>query len=346
MSNISFDIKPLSLNEKIDFFTELYTYLKSSIPISTALTKIMKYAQSYKIKRLASLILYSLDSGEDFAVAILKFKIILGNVYCNLLAIGAQAGELPKITQDILNSLKKQRTSIRNVIKACAYPGILCVMLIGAVLTLFFFIVPRVAAQAEMLSGKVPPLLAALNFIAAILSKSWIVLFIFIGFAIWLAVQLFKSMLKSQYILRVPLIGNIIKIYNLSVFSKILSISYAAGVPITNGILLSAEAASNDFIRKKLFKCSAMISRVPLSESLAMTGLFTPQMLSKVESGEMTGNLDEMLNEISNDIDEHLDTIVASVLKLIEPVLMIIIGGFILVYGLVIMGATNPFAYL
>ena len=105
-----YDIPKMSLNQKIMFFEQFSMYLSSSIPVSSALQDMKKYAPSDKIKLIAHLLLKEMDRGINFSDAILKCKKGLGSTYCNLMSLGAQAGELPRILKDIWESLKQQRT--------------------------------------------------------------------------------------------------------------------------------------------------------------------------------------------------------------------------------------------
>lgn len=345
-SHIKIRVPALSLDEKIDFFTGFYTYVKASIPVSTALAKTIKYSSNAKIKEVALVMLRSLDNGEYFANIILKFDKALGSAYCHLLSVGMQAGELPQITKDILDALKKIRTLKRNVIKACVYPAIHFLMIFVAIMFLLFYIAPKMAKMAEMMTGSVPPSLKVILGISEFISHTWIILIPLIFFAFKFGIEWLKKSAKNETFIKIPMLGNIIKVYNLSMFSRVLAISYAAGVPITNAYTLSSEVVENTFIKNKLKKCSNMLPVSSLSAAITGTGLFEPHMVSKIESGEISGNIDEMLMEISDDIDEHLSTVVIAGIKVLEPVLMIIVAIFVLIFGLIIMGPANPVNYL
>lgn len=331
---IQYNISKLSLNEKINFFSEFQSYMGSSIPITTTLSNIQEYTNSVKIKTIAKLLLEDIDKGENFSNSILKFKKSIGNVYCNLMSIGAQSGELPKILKEIHESLKKQRTTIYTIIKASAYPAILIFMLIISAFLLIFFVSPRLAKQYQTTTGgELTQNMSSMQDLAAGLTGNWFFILFIIGLCFWGIVSFFKYLLKSELGIRVPIIGPIIKNYNLSTFAKLLAISYAAGLPITHGILLSCESVQNEFIQKKLFKCSTYITKHSLTESFGGTGLFEPQMISKLQVGEQTGNLDNSLHEISDEIDEALSTVLGAALQLLEPLLLVIIAGFIIYFG-------------
>lgn len=331
---VQYNIPKLSLNEKINFFSEFHSYLGASIPLTTTLTNIEKYSASSKIKQIAKNLRQDLDRGENFAESILKFKHTIGNVYCNLMSIGAQSGELPNILHDIHDSLKKQRTTLINIIRASAYPAMLLLMLIGSGLLLVFFVAPRLANRYQSTTGEelTQNMTAMQSFANVLTDNIFFIIFVF-GLIIWGIISFTKYLLKSELGTRFPVIGAVIRYYNLSVFAKLLAISYAAGLPITHGILLSCESVQNEFVQKKLFKCSTYIAKHPLAESFEGTGLFSPQMVAKLQAGEQTGQLDEALREISNDIDETLGAVLAAALQLLEPLLMIIIAGFIVFYG-------------
>ena len=343
---IILNISPFSLNEKISFFTEFSTYIKSSIPITTLLAQIIKYSPNSKIKKISSYILHSIDNGTSFSKAVLKLENILGAAYCNLLAVGEQSGNLPEITKDILTSLKKQRTIRSNIIKSSAYPAIIMLFVIIAVLVLIFFIVPKVYMQAEMMTTNIPLLMKILNVISKFMIKTWVLLLIAIPFIISFFIKQIKNAFKNAKILNIPLIGKAVKLYNLSVFSRIFSITYSSGITVTNGYIISSKAVTNNYIKNSLLSKAQMLSNTSISKTFEATKLFTPQMLSSIEAGEISGHIDEMLKEISNDIDEMLDTAISVTLEALGPILLVIVAIFVFVFGYIIMGPANPFNYL
>ena len=335
---IKINCRPLSLDEKIDFFTEFYAYINSSIPITTSLTNIVNNTKNTKINNITSTILNFIDNGERFSDSILKFENILGSAYCNLLAIGDTTGEMPKITHEILEILKKQRTLKRNVIKSCTYPIALLIVFCIAMLALIFIIVPKISAMAKLMTGDIPLSLQ-------IISKGWIFILLLIIFTIFIGIKVFKNLLKNKSVLRIPILGKAVKAYNSALYFKIFAISYKVGIPITNAYTLSSKVISNIYMKNKLLVNSSMLLKGSLSDTLRITGLFEPPIISKIESGEISGNLEEIFNDISKNAQEHLETTLSAAMSFIEPAFMFIIGIFILIFGYIIIGPANPFNY-
>ena len=338
-NRIKINCTSLSLDEKIDFFTELYTYINSSIPISTGLTNIINNSSRKKINYIASTILKLIDNGENFSDSILRFENIIGSAYCNLLAAGYETGELPRISKEILETLKKQRSIKRNIIKSCAYPITLLIVFCIATLAMIFIIIPKVSAQAELMTGKIPLSLQ-------IISKGWIFIFAFIIFIVYMGIRLFKNMLKGKSVLQIPVLGKAVKEYNLSSFLRVLSLSYKAGIPIASAFTLSSKIIQNNYIKNRLILNSSMLAKgASLSDTLRTTGLFEPQTISKIETGEIAGNLEEIFNDIVKNAEEHLETTLSAAMSVIEPAFIFIIGIFILIFGFIILGPANPFNY-
>ena len=328
----------MSLGTKILFFEQLKTYISSSIPISTSFVNIKKYSDNGKIKLIASILLKEMDKGVNFSDAILKFKNTIGPVYCNLISLGAQAGELPQILDDIYKSLKRQRNIVLTILKQLAYPAFLIFgLLIPAAAILGLFIAPIFSRFHQTLNGSVPANISNIEQATALIQANWLLIIISVILIVWCSITLFKKTIKSKLGTQLPIIGAIVRFYNLSMFTRLLAIAYAAGIPITHGIILSAEAVNNDYYKKLLYKCSSMITKNSFTETFAATKLFTPSMITKIQTGELTGELDKMLREISSDIDDSLETAVSAALKLVEPILMVIIAIFIVIYGTSIM---------
>lgn len=329
----------LSLNEKLLFFEQFSTYMSSSIPLTTTLQNIKTYCSNKHIKIVCRLLLKELDSGENFSDSILKFKNILGSAYCDLLSLGAQSGELPQIIKDIQETLKQQRTIIFTIIKQVAYPAFLFfVIFIPAVLILFFFIIPRISGSYEMLLGTPPARVQTLQAVSAMLIKNIIPLLILFAIVINAAIIAIKALIRSELLLQLPVIGKLVRFYNLSIFTKLLAISYKSGIPITEGILISSEALPNQIIKSQLIKCSPLVTRIPFTNAIGQTKLFTPSMISKIQAGELTGDLEKPLNEITQEINEALSTAISTLLKLIEPILTVIIGILVCFYGSMLTG--------
>jgi len=318
-----YDIPPLSLNDKIEFFGAFSNYLDASIPVNTALFQMAEYTNNFKIKKIVNLILKEGTAGISFTDTILKFKKALGGAYCNLIAVGVQTGELPQILNDINDLLIKQREFKATIIKACTYPAFLLLMLIGSILVLVCFIQPKLAAFTASVTGSAcnaPATFCMGNFI----NISSIIAVITV--ALFFLSRAFINSFNKESGLRLPVFGPAIKYYNLSSFSKLLAISYKAGIPITQAIILAADATPNEFMRNKFIKCSTLISQKPLAKLLGSTGFFPTDLIMKIESGDMSGNLDKVFYDISNTINLKLETAITSALKLLEPILMIFIG--------------------
>ncbi len=313
-----YDMPKFNLNEKIEFFEALQNYLGASIPISTSLSHILEYSGNVKIQNLVEQILKEIDRGEDFVNSILRFKNPLGGIYCNLLSVGAQTGELPAILKDINDYLKKQRLFKSNIIKASVYPALLLIMLIASFLLLIFFIQPRFKKLAEMNgNGADKHLFININFFILIPA---------VAAGIFIFQKWFTGLLKTKRALELPIIGKAIKYYNLSTFTRLLAISYKAGIPITQAIILSASAVQNKYMSETLLKCSALVTQKQVAQVFAAKNFFSPDMIMKIESGNMSGYLDNTLYEISEAINLKLETVITSALKTLEPILMILIG--------------------
>ncbi len=336
---MQYDIKKLSLNERILFFEQFRTYMSSAIPITTTLANIKKYTPNRTIRFISHLLLNEIDNGVNFADAILKFKIPLGGVYCNLMSLGAKSGELPQILEDIQNTLKQQRTINYTILKQIAYPAFLFfVLFIPAACALFFFVIPRLSTSYESLLGTTPSHLQTLNNFSAILLKNIFPILIIFGLAGFGIATLIKTVLKSELLIQLPIIGPLVRYYNLSRFTKLLAISYKAGLPITHGILIACDALPNKIIQNRLIKCSSLVTRIPLTDALNETQLLDISMIIKIQAGETTGSLDKSLFEISKDIDEAFETAISTTLKLIEPALMIIMAILVCIYGSILAG--------
>ncbi|MBO7672632.1 type II secretion system F family protein [bacterium] len=324
MKSKQYDLPALSLNDKIELFGAFSNYLDASIPLNTALFQMAEYTNNVQIRRIINLILKEGAAGVNFTDTILKFKKTLGAAYCNLISVGVQTGELPQILKDINDLLLRQREFKSTVIRSCSYPAFLLVLLILSVILLVCVIQPKLAAFTASMTGDASSLKIASFGMESFINISAIIGVISVAL-FFMSRNLIQSFTTEKG-LKLPLFGAAIKYYNLSTFSRLLAISYKAGIPITQAIILSADAIPNTFMRDKFIKCSALVSQKPIAKLFGTTGLFPNDLIMKIESGDVSGNLDKVFFDISNTINLKLEMAITSILKLLEPTLLVLIG--------------------
>ena len=140
-----------------------------------------------------------------------------------------------------------------------------------------------------------------MKFINKCITHGWFIIIIALFILLPQIIKFFKTVWQKEYIIKLPEIGNVVKTYNISLFLKLFAMAYGAGIPAISAYLLASKSVSNNYIKNELLLCSPILEKQPISKTFEASGIFTPQIISNVEAGEMSGNTDEILKEISND---------------------------------------------
>lgn len=326
----------LSLQEKIMFTSELQVLLSAGIPILEALNSIALNTPKYKIGIICNTIADRILTGATFAQALESlYGEVFGNVYTSLVKTGEDAGELDVTLERMLLLLRNQDKIKGKIISASIYPAILVVVMICVLVLFASFVFPRFAGLLAFNGTDMPFLANVLyGFFHFIEQFWWFVLFIF-GAACGLFMSLFKDYgfkkKLDEFVLKIPKLSDFITYLNLSNFFTVLHISYEAGLPIMSGVDLANKSVGNNIIKihvanaVRMIKCGNTLTR-----AFSSVPEIPRDFLTLIATGEKSGTLGKMLKDAANVIDKKLDMAFDILVRLIEPAMIIILGGFVL----------------
>ena len=330
----TFNLQSLSLKEKIDFTQTFLTLNKAGLPILESLIFIEKDAASRQVRMLAQEIKKQIISGYTLSDTIAKYPNLFGQVYIGLAKAGEDSGEIDKTFERLIELLKKQGDIKGKVISAVTYPIFVGCLAVVVVLVMLMFVFPAFKEMFDQQGKALPFVTQCCINMGEFLKDKWMIiplsLFAIVGSFIYFLRWEPSRRKIDAILLSIPLISDLVKAAAFSNFLTVLQIAYDAGIPIIECLYLSRSTLSNSVMQDAIkISIKKMQSGAHLSESLKASNIFPKMILFMVATGEQSGRLGELMTQSVQHIDQQLDLIIDTMGKLIEPILLIFIGGIV-----------------
>lgn len=324
-------LQSLSLKEKIDFTQTFLTLNKAGLPIIESLIFIEKDAGSRQVRLLAKEIKKQIIAGYTLSDTISKYPNLFGHVYIGLAKAGEDSGEIDKTFERLIDLLKKQGDIKGKVVSALTYPIFVVLLAIAVVLVMLMFVFPAFKDMFDQQGKELPAITQFCINAGEFLKDKWMCIPIGIATIVFSFMYLLKwepSRRKmDEFLLKIPLLSDLVKAAAFSNFLTVLQIAYDAGIPIIECLYLSRTTLSNSVMQDAIkISIKKMQAGAHLSESLKAANLFPKMILFMVSTGEQSGRLGELMVQSVQQIDQELDNIIDTLGKLIEPILLIFIG--------------------
>ncbi|MCW8900666.1 MAG: type II secretion system inner membrane protein GspF [Gammaproteobacteria bacterium] len=321
---------------------QLATLSRSGIPLDEATATVARQSIKPKIKKLLLGVRAKILEGHTLADGLRDYPHIFSEMYCATVAAGEQSGHLDVVLERLAD-YTEQRQQIQQRMKlALIYPVILTIMSILVVSGLLTYVVPEVVKVFSDTGQKLPWLTIALIAVSDFM-QVW---FIYLFLAMLAAFVIFKKIIQKpvfrkryhQLVLKLPVIGNLALGANSAQFSRTLSILAASGVPILEAMRIAVKVMDNIPMREAVENASQQVSEgSSLSNTLEQSGYFNPMLINLIASGEATGQLEQMLERAAMNQERELETTLAMLMGLLEPLLIVVMGGVVLIIVLAIL---------
>lgn len=327
-------LQSLTLKEKMDFTSTFQTLNRAGVPIIESLIFMEQDAGSRRIRLLAREIRTQIIAGATFSDTIARYPDIFGAVYIGLIKAGEESGEMERTLARIIELLKKESDTRGKVFSALAYPAFVVVLAHVVVLIMLVFVFPAFKEMFDTAGQKLPLVTQICIDLGEFLKVYWYIIPIIVITLVWGTISLFKwepsRKRIDEIVLTIPVIGDLLKYSSFSNFLSVLQVAYEAGIPVVNCLYLANMTFYNSRMNSSV---KAAIKKVQegmhLSTALKTTGIFPQMILFMISTGEQSGRLGDLMDQSVKYIDEELDRIVDTLTKMIEPVMLIFIGGIV-----------------
>ncbi|GAA5194280.1 type II secretion system F family protein [Ferrimonas gelatinilytica] len=319
---------------------QLATMLLAGVPLVTAMEMVAKGHEKEAMRQLLGSVLEELQSGTPVAQALRPHRQYFDELYCDLVASGEQSGTLDTVFDRIATYREKAEALKSKIKKAMFYPAAVVTVAIGVTLILLLFVVPQFEAIFSSFGADLPIFTQMVINLSKFVQSSWYYFFAIVVVFVWLWVRAFRNSAKfrdkvDEYKLKLPVIGQILHKAAMAKFARTLATTFAAGVPLTEGLDASAGASGNAVYRNAIFQIKEeVMSGLQMNVAMRTVNLFPDMLIQMVAIGEESGSMDDMLNKVANIYEMEVDDAVDGLSTLIEPMMMVVLGT--LVGGLVI----------
>ncbi|PKI13157.1 type II secretion system F family protein [Colwellia sp. 12G3] len=329
----------VSLEELIVFCRQMYALMRSGVPILRSINGMIESANSSALKKALTDIGKQLEGGYTFSSALNNHPKIFDHLFVSLVHVGENTGQLDQAFFKLTSYLERELDTRKRIKAALRYPSMVLIAISAAMVILNIFVIPTFADMFSRLGADLP---LATQFIIAS-SNLFINYWHYMLIAIFMIIFMIKESLKTEKgryqwdrrKIKIPIIGSIIERSILARFAHSFAIVLKAGVPMTTGLTLVAEAVDNSYMQKKI---SAMRQGIESGDSLlrsaVASALFTPLVLQMVAVGEETGRVDELLTEVGDYYEREVDYDLATLTARIEPLLLVVVAVMVLVLAL------------
>lgn len=319
----------------LKIFARLFgTMVNAGLPIDMCLQILVEQTKNKVFARTIAEVHNSVAGGASLADAMAKHKRVFDNLFVHMVAAGEAGGALAMVFQRLAGYLEKADALRRKVKGAMIYPTVIACVAVGATIFMLIKVIPVFAKMFADLGAELPAPTKFVLAVSEVMQRTFLpglgvfVLFIFI-FRRWHRTMQGRIMV-DKFLLKMPVIGQVIRKTAIARFSRTLGVLISSGVPILHALDITAKTSGNMVIQFAIERVRKAISEgknitVPLGE----TGVFPSMVVQLIAVGEQTGRLAEMLGKIADFYDEEVDAAVTAMTSLIEPVVIVLMGGVI-----------------
>ena len=332
LADIAFLQPKVKTKDLILFTRQLSTMIDAGLPLIQGVEILANQEPNKTFQKILNQIKTDVEAGSTFADALKKHPKVFDNLYTNLVAAGELGGVLDIVLQRLAAYIEKNERLKRKVKGALVYPSTILVIAVVVVLVMLVFVIPVFQDMFSNLGGQLPALTQGVVDLSAFLRRNFLFL-IGAAVAVGFVFSRVKATDKGGYFfdklfLKLPIFGLLLRKVAVARFSRTLGTMISSGVPILDGLDIVAKTSGNRIVEEAIMITKASISEgKTIAEPLSKSGVFPSMVCQMVAVGESTGALDSMLIKIADFYDEEVDAAVDSLTSLIEPMMMIFLGG-------------------
>jgi len=331
---IPFLRKKVSEKDVVVFARIFATMINAGLPLIQCLDLLAKQEQNKMFAKVINSIKEDIEGGSTLTDALKKYPTIFDDLFINLVAAGESGGVLDVILNRLSGYMEKAMKLKRKVKGAMTYPITVLAVSIGVMAILLLKVIPVFQTMFESIGSALPAptqfIVDASRFAQNYFSYMGIGLIIlFYGFKRYYTTEKGKLVVDAL-VLKAPLFGPLLKKVAVAKFTRTLATMMQSGVPILEGMGIVSRTSGNKIIEIALMKTRQSISEgKTIAEPLMETAIFPPMVVQMIAVGEATGALDTMLSKIADFYDDEVDAAVVAMTALLEPFMMIFLGGVV-----------------
>lgn len=333
-----FEKKVTSMDVQL-FSRQIYTLLKSGVPIMRGLAGLQESAISTSFARIIKDLRESLDAGRELSIAMGRHPAVFTPFYLSMVKVGEMTGRLEEVFLRLFDHLEFDRDMRERVKTALRYPTFVVIAMVIAMVVVNVFVIPKFASVFQSFGAELPLMTRVLLATSQFTIAWWPVLAGvtvagIVGFKAWVG-TVKGRLVWDRVKLRLPVAGKIIHKGTMARFARSFALSLRSGVPIVQALTVVSQTADNAYLSSRI---DQMRDGVERGESILRTStaanVFTPIVLQMIAVGEETGSIDDLMDEIALMYEREVDYELKTLSSQIEPILITFLGVMVLVLAL------------
>ena len=329
----------IKMRDIVIFTRQFSTMINSGLPLVQSLQILADQSENPALQDVTRQVVFDVESGNTLADAMKKHPKAFNELYTNMVAAGEAGGILDTILLRLATFIEKNDALVSKVKGAMIYPGVIMTVAGGAISVLLIFVIPTFQKMFGEAGVALPlPTQIVIEMSKFLRTKGWMV-----AIGVFIAFRSLKKyyatspgqLVIDRLMLKMPVLGDVLRKSAVSRFTRTLGTMISSGVSILEGLEITAKTSGNRVVQDAIMESRASIAGGDtISAPLKKSGVFPPMVISMINVGEQTGGLDEMLTKIADFYDGEVETAVAGLLAMMEPVMIVFLG--IVVGGMVV----------
>jgi general secretion pathway protein F len=321
---------------------QLATLALSGMPLDQALAAVAEQADDARAAKIATSLRTQVAAGESLPSALARYPRTFSPLYRGLVGAGAETGRLAEVLSRLSDYLEAREALRQKVILALIYPAVVTVIAFGVIAVLLVYVVPQVVSVYQQSRQTLPWLTQALIAASAFFrATGWFWLAGIVAAFVAFALALRRPALRARWhatLLRTPVVGRLLRSLDTARFASTLAILTASGAPLLRSLDAAAEVVRRIPFREAAGRAAHLVREgVALSRALREQKVFPPVLVHLVANGEQTGRLATMLERAAGELERDAERRLAWLAALLQPALIVIMGGIVLVLVLAVM---------
>jgi general secretion pathway protein F len=322
--------------KELTLFTRQLATLTQVSPLEESLRTIGRQSEQDHVRAIVGKVHGGVMEGRRLADALGAEPKSFPPLYRAMISAGETSGSLPTIMERLSDLMERQALMRSKVLTAIAYPSVLATFAVFVVAALMIFVVPKVVEQFDTVGQELPLLTRIVMAVSAFLAAYWwllLILMVVAGVGFWRAMKNDRFRYRfDAMLLGLPILGKLIRDLHAARMARTLSTMIASRLPLMEGLTLTANTVHNRVLRKASDEIvEAIRGGGSLSAALRRSGVFPPLLVYLAASGESAGRLDTMLERAADYLEREFDSFTSTALAMLEPIIIIAMGGIVAV---------------
>ncbi|HWW69817.1 MAG TPA: type II secretion system F family protein [Duganella sp.] len=321
------------------FSRQLYTLLKSGVPIMRGLAGLQESSVSKSFGKVLKDLRESLDSGRELSAAMRRHPDVFSPFYLSMVRVGEMTGRLEEVFLRLFDHLEFDRDMRERVKTATRYPSFVILAMIIAMVIVNMFVIPAFVGVFKSLHAELPLMTRVLIGTSNFTVRYWPMMAVAAaagawGFRAWIGTQ--RGLYQwDKFKLKIPVAGKIILKATMARFARSFALASRSGVPIVQGLTVVSQTVDNAYLCARVEQMRDGVERGDsILRTAAAAGVFTPVVLQMIAVGEESGSIDDLMDEIAQMYEREVDYELKTLSAQIEPILITFLGMMVLVLAL------------